>query len=71
MSQSTETITWIDADSQKPDDDIIVLVASPTPSEPVWPGYYDSESNQWMIPDGFPFSNRVTYWAEMPSGPQS
>lgn len=71
MSQPTEIIMWIDADLQKPDDDIIVLVATPSPGEPVWPGYYDSESNEWMVPDGLPFGYKVTHWAEMPSGPQS
>ncbi len=70
MSQS-ETITWIDVDLQKPDDDIVVLAATPSPGEPVWPGYFDSETNDWMMADGrIPFGYRVTHWAEMPSGPQ-
>lgn len=71
MARVSETINWIDADSQRPDDDIIVLVATPSPGEPVWPGYYDSESNEWKISDGLPFGYKVTHWAEMPEGPKN
>ena len=68
---AAETIEWIDADSQRPDDDIIVLVATPSLPEQVWLGYYDSESNEWKISDGLPFGDKVTHWAEMPEGPRS
>jgi hypothetical protein len=67
---SLETITWIDVDSEMPDDDILVLVATPSLAEQVWPGYFDSEKNAWALPDGIPFGDRVTHWAQMPAGPQ-
>jgi hypothetical protein len=61
---ATETITWIDVNSQLPDSDILVLVATPSPGEPVWPGYFDSAANEWMISDGLAFAYKVTHWGE-------
>ena len=67
--ESIQTITWINAVLRKPDCDIIVLVATPSPAEPVWLGSYSDETDEWTSPDGMPIAYRVTHWAEMPSGP--
>ena len=66
----TETITWIDVASEKPDSDITVLIKIPSPGEPVWFGYFSDESNQWMTIDNMPVNYSVTHWAQMPEGPK-
>lgn len=67
--ESIQVITWINAVKLKPDCDIIVLIATPSPAEPVWFGSYNDETDEWTTPDGMPVAYRVTHWAEMPSGP--
>jgi len=59
-----ETITWLDANAEKPDADITVLLFNESASSPVWPGYWDGES--WQYAEGGDAS--PTHWAEMPCG---
>jgi hypothetical protein len=49
------------------DQGMIVLVATPSPGEPVWPGYL--EDGLWRFADGTMTGYEVTHWAEMPGGP--
>jgi len=64
----TETITWIDANEQLPDDEITVLVySSQIADEPVWLGYH--EEHLWLAVDGTELED-VTHWAHVPAGPQ-
>lgn len=63
-----ETIKWIDVNVELPDDGTTVLVHIPEAnSERVWLGYLDED--EWITVDAMPFTNRVTHWAELPSGP--
>jgi hypothetical protein len=39
---STETVTWTRTQDQLPDDEITVMINTPSLSEPVWLGYYEA-----------------------------
>ena len=65
----TESIKWINAAIQMPDDDRTVLVYSEHESEPVWFGYVSE--GVWHFADGFKRSPLgFTFWADMPVGPK-
>ena len=65
----TETITWIDAATDIPDDDTTVLVYIPREDdEPVWLGYH--EDDMWFAIDGAELHG-VTHWAHVPAGPDA
>lgn len=65
----TESIKWINAAIQLPDDDRTVLVYSEHESEPVWFGYVSE--GVWHFADGFKRSPLgFTFWSEMPKGPE-
>jgi hypothetical protein len=63
-----ETIKWIPVNQSLPDEEIIVLVKTPSPGEPVWPGYLDC--GEWRSAEGGLFAYEATHWAEMPEGPK-
>lgn len=60
-----ETITWHPV-AERPDSDTTVLLFDPAASEPVWPGYLDSD--RWRTAEGMLAA--PTFWAEMPGGPK-
>ena len=64
----SETLEWVHV-SNPPDEGIIVLIATPSPSEPTWPGYL--EDGEWRFADGTMTGYAVTHWAEMPAGPNA
>lgn len=64
-----ETICWIDATEQLPDEDLIVLIRTTSTTEPVWLGYLDA--GHWRNADGMLTADTVTHWADMLEGPQS
>lgn len=67
-----EQVVWVDVNVDMPDSEITVLVNFPkSESEPVWLGYFCSESEEWRSIDHFPFTEMVTHWAEMLRGTQS
>jgi hypothetical protein len=59
-------MAWVGADKALPDDELTVLLFSPTSDETVWPGYHDAGA--WYWADGTP-ADGVTHWAPMPLGP--
>jgi len=63
-----ETINWVSVKDSLPDEDIVVLVKTPSPGEPVWPGYL--LQGEWTWVDGSIAAYEVTHWADMPVGPQ-
>jgi hypothetical protein len=65
----SELIYWIDADKQKPDAALTVLVSSPESSDPVWMGYWDDDDNEWKDINNVRLEG-VTRWAELPRGPE-
>lgn len=71
-----ESIKWIDAKAEKPDESITVLIFggghknSAMEDIEVWVGYFDSEDGLWRLDSG-ERAGTVTHWAEMPEGPQS
>lgn len=65
---STETINWIDVNEELPDEMLTVLLKTPSPGEPVWPGWL--ENGHWIYADGSQVWYNVTHWAEMPRGPE-
>lgn len=65
-AMKTETITWHDPRSDKPDSDTTVLLHVPGADEPVWPGHLDGET--WTYAEGAPVGRTVKAWAEMPEG---
>jgi hypothetical protein len=65
----TETIHWIDASVEMPDDGITVLVQCDSPSCPVWIGCHDGDDG-WVYDNGSSIDCPVGYWAEIPSGPE-
>jgi hypothetical protein len=70
VKETVRTIRWIATADELPDEDIIVLVFSPSESEPVWPGYFDGQSadgDTWRTASGHRIE--VTHWAELPTGP--
>lgn len=67
----TENIMeWINADKSLPDEEETVLLYMPdSPSEPIWPGYFDGYShNGWLLEVGMP-AGRVTHWMHFPDAP--
>jgi hypothetical protein len=63
---------WIDVSCEKPDDGLVVLVAAPKASEPVWLGYYDSSEPCWYYECGIPIqAGLVTHWIELPELPKA
>jgi hypothetical protein len=65
---SGETIFWVDATQQLPDDEIAVLLLHPSLTEPVWLGYFFQ--NAWFTTQGDQLPhNAVTHWADVPCGP--
>ena len=65
-TQFQSTITWTPCGVDLPDDDLVVLIAIESDSDPVWIGYYDSSILAWRTPDGSQVANRVSRWAELP-----
>lgn len=69
-----EIIKWIDAETEKPDDSIDVLVFGNLEASDeiscVWPGYFDSEDDCWRCSGGNELE-KVTHWADMPAGPKN
>jgi hypothetical protein len=69
-----ETIKWIEAVVEMPDDSIGVLIFGreclDDINEFIWIGYWDSADDCWRIADGSEI-NAVTHWAEMPAGPKA
>lgn len=64
------TITWIAVADELPDTDTTVLVHIPkAQDEPVWFGYYDSETGFWRDTDGSRFRYPVTHWSNLPEPP--
>ena len=63
-----EVIVW-NLVAVKPDSDVTVQLFDETASEPVWPGYWDDNSGQWLYIDGVPAN--PTHWAVFPAGPNS
>ena len=64
----SETITWIDAETQKPDADLLVLIARY--GKDVSIGSFDDGDggDQWRCEHGAVVKD-VTHWAELPLGP--
>ena len=63
----SETINWINAETDKPDADLLVLVART--GHDICIGYFDDEGGeQWRADNGAVIGS-VTHWAEMPLGP--
>jgi len=50
-----------------PDDDIIVLIATPEGSEPVWLGYFSGDDREWRTVEGDTIE--VTFWQHLPEPP--
>lgn len=67
MEKTFAAIAWTACDDELPDDDLIVLVAIDSDSDPVWIGSYDSQEQHWYTPEHATIS--VTHWAEMPESP--
>lgn len=59
---------WISVKAALPDDDITVLVATIGCDEPVWLGWYESESNSWCAVDATPI--KVSHWMPLPEEPK-
>lgn len=66
-----EVIKWIDAESEKPDDGIDVLVCrtSLDGEQVLWIGSWDSADDCWRSDSGGRMYG-VIHWAEMPEGPK-
>ncbi len=68
----TTQITWIPVTDSLPTAFTTVLVHIPkTTFEPVWFGYYDTETGFWLDNDGSRFRFPVTHWASLPEPPNS
>ena len=63
-----ETITWHSVHDSMPDDGETVLIKTPSPGEPVWFGFHDSDDG-WYYCEGNKVNYAVTHWAEMLKGP--
>lgn len=64
-----ELVVWTDVTDSMPDDETTVLIFTPSPSEPVFLGWHDSNDG-WYYVDGSPVAYAVSHWAEIPAGPQ-
>lgn len=67
MSSLSQTIQWVDTQTELPDDDQTVLIA--LIDGEVWTGYRDA--GQWRYVSGDPIHATVTYWAAFPPPPAS
>jgi hypothetical protein len=67
MGGMGETITWIDARKDTPDEGIVVLAYIPKSPDVVWPAYV--EDGHWIFSTGASVDSEVTHWAEFPCGP--
>lgn len=61
------TIEWIAVADALPDDSATVLLYDATASEPVWPGWLDTDLDVWFYVDSL--TATPTHWAEFPAGP--
>lgn len=61
-----EQIHWRSVETEKPDADTTVLLYCPDLDEPVWPGFYSDDVDEWYV-DGY--TVEPTFWAPMPGGP--
>lgn len=57
---------WKNAAIEKPDANLVVLIATQHDPEPVWVGYYDDPC--WRCIDGMPVE--VTHWMQLPEPPE-
>ena len=65
-----ENIMWADANKTLPDDNTTILLFAPTFDEPVWIGYHEDEN--WYVADGNAMPpGSITYWANLPYGPDA
>jgi hypothetical protein len=64
-----ETITWYSVHDSMPDDDQTVMIRIPSPAEPTWIGFHDSNDG-WHYIEGMKINYAVTHWAELPEGPK-
>lgn len=64
----TPSVKWIDADLERPDDNLAVLMYIPDADEPVWLGYI--EGGTWFEMDGFPVEGEVKAWCDLPKPPE-
>lgn len=64
----TATIEWHSVKDELPDDDITVLVHSPTAPDPVWIAYHEGSSWYHITDYRYPFDD-VTHWAHLPEPP--
>jgi hypothetical protein len=64
-----ELVVWVDVTVEMPDDETTVLIFTPDNSEPVFPGWHDSNDG-WYYIDGSRVDDHVTHWAEQLHGPQ-
>ena len=64
----TETIEWINVDDELPDAGISLLLFGP--SHDPWVGSYDDDGGFWRHANDFHCKWPVTYWAELPNGPE-
>jgi hypothetical protein len=65
----SELIYWLDANKEKPDADMTVLVQSSDSSDPVWMGFWDDDDGEWKDINNVRLEG-VTRWAELPRGPE-
>lgn len=63
-------LTWVNAESNPPDDDVTVLIFAPILEEPVWMGYL--EDGIWYLVEGEALHDGiVTHWSDFPPGPDT
>jgi hypothetical protein len=63
-----ETVSWVAAAEQLPDEDTTVMVALKGCNEPTWMGFV--LDGVWRDAcNGDEFAGTVTHWADMPEGP--
>lgn len=61
-------MSWINAKTHTPDDDLIVLIHCPQWSEPVWFGFICK--GQWYTAEGETI-DCVAHWQELPEPPEA
>ena len=65
-----ENITWANAHETLPDDNTTILLFAPESNEPIWIGYHEDDS--FYVDDGTAVPpGSVTYWANLPYGPDA
>jgi len=62
------SVLWKDANLEKPDDNLAVLIYIPDADEPIWLGYL--EDGTWFEMDGFPVEGEVKAWCNLPDPPE-